>query len=137
MRLRAPVLTTNFLGPLPRNDAGLPSKNTATLPSMAKKKASKKKRVRRSPEQIIEDLQQEIHRLRAKAKTRELKKSPSFKASLVAIKSIDKALDAAAEEGNTSLRHALADARRALGGFLEGEGIQLPKPNLPKGPRPK
>jgi hypothetical protein len=35
------------------------------------------------------------------------------------------------------LRHALADGRRALATYLEAQGVRLPKPNLPKGPRPK
>ena len=114
---------------------------------MAKKKSkrnsssgdapSRKKRVRRTPEQIIADLQTEIQRLRNRQKARELKQSPSFRSAMSALKSIDKALDVAAEAGETATRHALADARRALAGHLEKQGLELPKANLPKGPRPK
>jgi hypothetical protein len=98
--------------------------------------ASKKKRKRRSPDQIIADLQEEIRRVRSRQVARELKQSPAFKAALAAIKSLDKALDAAAEEGQSALRHALAGGRKELGSFLEEQGLRLPKPNLPKGPRP-
>ena len=111
---------------------------------MAKKKttrssdgATKKKRHRRSPEEIISDLQEEIKRLRDKAAAKALKESPAIKASLTAIRNIDKGLEEAAKENNGHLRHALADARRSLGGYLEGQGIKLPKARLPKGPRPK
>jgi hypothetical protein len=104
---------------------------------MAKKKATKKRRKRRSADEIIADLQDEIRRVRARQRARELKESPAHKTALAAIKSIDKALDVAAEEGETALRHALADGRRSLGAYLEKQGVVLPKANLPKGPRPK
>lgn len=102
---------------------------------MAKKKATR--RVRRTPEQIIADLQRQIHEVKARAATRELKKSPAIGASIAAIKALDKALDLAAEEENGPLRHALADARKPLGEQLTGMGVKLPKPRLPKGRRPK
>lgn len=104
---------------------------------MAKKKASKKRRKRRSPEEIIADLQEEIKRVRSRQRARELKESPSHKAALAAVKSIDKALKVAADESETPLRHALADARKPLGAYLEKQGVELPKANLPKGPRPR
>ena len=109
---------------------------------MAKKKTTrstegKKKRIRRSPEQMIADLQEEIQRLREKAAAKALKESPAIKLTLNSVKTIDKALVEAAEEGNTPLRHALADARRALAAYLEEQGVALPKARLPKGPRPK
>lgn len=56
---------------------------------------------------------------------------------MTAINAIDKALDVAAEQGETALRHALADGRKALGAYLEKQGLRLGKANLPKGPRPK
>lgn len=111
---------------------------------MAKKKtmrtsesASKKKRHRRSPEEIIDDLQAEIKRLREKSAARAISESPAVKLTLTALKNIDKALDAAAKESNSHLRHALADARRNLSSYLEKQGVKLPKARLPKGPRPK
>jgi len=103
---------------------------------MAKKKTTKRRK-RRSPEEIISDLQAEIRRVRSRQKVRELKESPAHRAALAAIKALDKALDKAADEGSSALRHALADGRKSLGAYLEEQGLQLPKANLPKGPRPK
>lgn len=99
--------------------------------------AAAKKRRRRSPEEMIADLQEEIERVKTRARAKELKESPAVKASVTAIRAIDRGLSAAAEEGNTALRHALADARRALGEHLAGLGMKLPKVAMPKGPRPK
>jgi len=98
---------------------------------------SNQRRKRRTPEEMIADLQAEIDRVKARQAARELKQSPSHKAALSALKSIDNALDSAAEEGLTELRHVLADARKGLGGYLEERGLKLRKANLPKGPRPR
>ena len=102
---------------------------------MAKKKGTR--RPRRTPEQIIEDLQRQIREVKDRAAARELKKSPAINASLAAVKALDKALDLAADEENGALRHALADARKPLGEHLMELGMKLPKPRLPKGRRPK
>jgi len=104
---------------------------------MAKKKSTKKRAKRRSAEQIIADLQEEIRRVRQRQRARELKGSPSHKAAMLALKAIDKALKVAAEHEETSLRHCLADSRKSLAAYLEKQGLNLPKANLPKGPRPK
>ena len=105
---------------------------------MAKKKKSIKKRAkRRTSDQIIEDLQEEIRRVRSRQRARELKDSPAHKAAIVAIKAIDKALKIAAEHEETNLRHCLADGRKSLAAYLEKQGLNLPKVSLPKGPRPK
>ena len=104
---------------------------------MAKKKATKKRRKRRSPEEIIADLQEEIRRVRSRQRARELKGSPAHMAALKAIKAIDKALQVAADESETALRHSLADGRKSLASYLEKQGLDLPRANLPKGPRPK
>ena len=103
---------------------------------MASKKKSKRRK-RRSPDEIIKDLQDEIRRVRDRQRARELKESPAHKAALAVVKTLDKALNIAAEEGETGLRHALADGRKALGVYLEKQGLRLPKANLPKGPRPR
>jgi hypothetical protein len=104
---------------------------------MAKKKEGTKRRRRRSADEIIQDLQDEIRRVRSRQAARELKESPAHRTALAAVKALDRALDAAAEEGVGPLRHALADGRRALAAYLEAQGVRLPKPNLPKGPRPR
>jgi hypothetical protein len=53
------------------------------------------------------------------------------------VRGVDKALEVAAEEGNNALRHALADARKPLAEFLEGQGLKLPKARVPRGRKPK
>ena len=107
-------------------------------PDKAKKKDSgSPRRKRRSPDEIIADLQEEIRRVRERQKARELEESPAHKAALKALRSLDRALDVAARESATSLRHALADGRKALGAYLENQGVRLPKANLPKGRRPR
>jgi len=107
-----------------------------------KKKAARKpapgnKRYRRSDEELIADLKDRIKELKDRQGSRELKKSAAYKASHSAVKYIDKALTAAAEEGQSALRHALADARRPIAAHLETQGMKLPKANLPRGRRPK
>ena len=37
----------------------------------------------------------------------------------------------------TTDEEALADGRRSLGAYLQKQGVELRKANLPKGPRPK
>lgn len=109
----------------------------------SKKKAARKaatagkKRIRRTPDQMIADLQKEIERVKERARAKELKSSAATKSALAAVRAIDRGLEQAAQEDNSHLRHAFADARRALGTYLEGQGLKLPKVNLPKGPKPK
>ena len=109
-----------------------PKKKSKVSPSQPRKR-----RKRRSPEEIIADLQAEIERVKNRKVARELKQSPAHKAALMVVKSVDKALEAAADEGLTPLRHVLADTRKSLGAYLEERGLKLRKANLPKGPRPR
>ncbi len=106
---------------------------------MAKKKASNtgKKRVRRSAEQMIADLERQIEQVKQRAQAKVLKRSPAVKTALAAIRQIDRALELAAEEEDSGLRHALADARAPLKAVFEEKGVKLPKARLPRGPRPK
>jgi hypothetical protein len=112
---------------------------------MAKKKAKKAaaakpasaKRHRRTDEELISDLKTKIRDLRVRQESRKLKESPSVKATLAAIKWLDKALEATASEGDAHLRHALADARKPLETHLTKTGVRLPKARLPRGRRPK
>ena len=102
---------------------------------MAKKKAGKW--TRRTPEQRIKDLQEEIERIQERAKAKELKSSPAHKATLTAVRHLDKAADEARGESNNSLVHALVAAREPLAAYLEKQGVSLPKMRKPRGPRPK
>ncbi len=104
---------------------------------MAKKKTSAGRRKRRSPEEMIADLQEQIATLKTRAQTRELKQSAAMKASLQAVKAIDKGLDAAKAEENTQLRHVLIDAREPLAAHLSSLGVDLPTRRRPKGRRPQ
>jgi uncharacterized protein involved in exopolysaccharide biosynthesis len=104
---------------------------------MAKKKSEATRRKRRSPEEMIADLQKQITDLKARAEARQLKQSAAIKATLAAVKAIDKGIDAAKAEDNTQLHHVLADAREPLAAHLTGLGMTLPKPRRPKGRRPK
>jgi hypothetical protein len=106
---------------------------------MAKKKASKagSKRKRRSPEEMIADLQKQIEDVRQRAQAKELKQSPAMKRTITIMRSMNKAMDEAASEKNGGLRHALADAHKPLAAFLESQGMRPPKPRMPRGRRPK
>ena len=101
---------------------------------MAKKGTRRK---RRTPEEIIADLQAEIERVKSRAAQKEIKQSPAHKAALNVVRSLAKASDGAKEEGETALAHALADAREPLAKYFEEQGVELPKTRRPRGRRPK
>jgi len=102
---------------------------------MAKKGADRRKR--RSPEEIISDLQKQIREVKARAAAKEMKQSPAVKKATSALRSLDKSMQLAKEESHSRLHHALADSRRALADFLTKEGMKLPKAVMPRGRRPK
>ena len=104
---------------------------------MANQQNTGRRRKRRSPEEMIEDLQSQIADLKARAEARQLKGSAAIKAALSAVKAIDKGVRAAVDEDDAKLRHVLLDARAPLAQHLEGLGMKLPKMRRPKGPRPK
>ncbi len=56
-----------------------------------------------------------------------------MKRTLTIVRSLNKALDEAAREKNTGLRHALADAHRPLAAVLESQGVKTPKARMPRG----
>ena len=92
------------------------------------------KRTRRSPEQMIDDLQQEIERLKNKAAQAKVKKDPALKHVTAAVRSIDKA---AQETEDAPTRKALEDARATLGACLKLAGVTPDKGTLvpQRGPR--
>ncbi len=92
---------------------------------MVKKKKKVAKRKRRSPDEIIADLQDEIRRVRSRQRASELKESPSHKAALSVLKGIDKALELATKEKATALRRALTDTRKALAAYFQKRGVEL------------
>ncbi len=95
------------------------------------------RRKRRTPEQIISDLQTQIEDVKARAAAKQMKASPAISKAVAAVRAIDKGMELAKEESNRGLHHALADTRKALGDFLTGEGIKLPKARMPRGRKPK
>lgn len=101
---------------------------------MAKKGTRRK---RRSPEEIIADLQAEIERVKSRAAQKEIKESPAHKAALNAVRGLAKAAEAAKEEGENTLAHALADAREPLAKYFDEQGVALPKTRRPRGRRAK
>ncbi|MBL6720938.1 MAG: hypothetical protein ISQ08_05950 [Planctomycetes bacterium] len=86
---------------------------------------------------MIADLEAKIREVKNRAQAKELKQSPSVKEAMKVVRGVDKALEVAAEDGNNALRHALADARKPLAEFLEGQGLKLPKARVPRGRKPK
>ena len=89
------------------------------------------KRTRRTPEQMIEDLQAEIERVKARAAQAKVKKDPALRHINAAVKAIDKAADAT---GDAATRKALGEARATVAACLELAGampsndILIPQP---------
>ena len=86
--------------------------------------SAQKKRTRRSPEQMIEDLQQEIERLKNRAAQARAKKDPALRHINAAVRSIDKA---ASETADGATRKALGEARATLAACLELSGASAPR----------
>jgi len=104
---------------------------------MAKKAAkSKETQKRRTAEERIAELEAQIRDVKDRAKLRELKKSVSVRRTLSIVKAIDQGMAEALEEDNSPLRHALADARRAIQGYAERSGVPISKGKMPRGRRP-
>lgn len=87
--------------------------------------ADRKKRNRRSPEQLIADMEAKIQSLRARAAKKRIRGNPAVRHTVAAVRSIDKAM---ASTGDATQRGALADARDALTAWLTLEGIAVPHP---------
>lgn len=111
-------------------------KKTVQKKVTRKKSAGTGRRKRRSPEEMIADLNKQIEEVKQRAVAKELKQSPAISKSLAALRGLDAALGFAADEKNKLLQHALADARKPLAEFLLEQGVQLPRPRLPRGRKP-
>lgn len=92
----------------------------------------KKKRSRRTPEQIIADLEEKIARTKARAAAKEAKATPDGQGLISAIRALDRAARVATEEGNDSAVTALDSARAILAPALIEMGLRVP---VPRGPR--
>jgi hypothetical protein len=90
-----------------------------------------KNRTRRSPDQLVADLQAKIAKIKAKAEQAKVKKDPALRHISGAVRSIDKAL---AETRDGATRSALAESRATLsaclalhGGAAAGGGTLSPR----------
>ena len=77
------------------------------------------KRTRRTPEQMIKDLQDEIVRIKDRAAKAKLKKDPALKHVSAAIRSIDKAAEATSDK---AVSKGLEEARATLAACLSLAG---------------
>jgi hypothetical protein len=84
------------------------------------------KRVRRTDEQVIADLEAKIARLKRRAVERTMRRSPAITHTLTAVKRIDAAL---AETDDKALRQALDEARATLMACLAVAGVVVPAGN--------
>ena len=83
------------------------------------------KRARRSTEQLIQDLQQKIEQLKARAAQAKVKKDPALRHIQAAVRAVDKA---AKGTGDAAIRKALQEARSTLVACLELGGAAAPAP---------
>ena len=86
---------------------------------------------KRTPEQMIADLEAEIAAVRAraaaKAAAQEAKSTPEGVAFLAAVKAIDKATRVATEPRHRELVQALEAARAALAPSIVSLGLRIPE----------
>jgi len=85
-----------------------------------KKEPTKTKRTRRSPEQMIKDLEAKIRGIKDRAERRKAGRDPALRHVTAAVRSIDKALKATAD---AATRNALEEARATLGACLAMSGV--------------
>ncbi len=81
------------------------------------------KRNRRTPEEIVADLQAEIEAVKARAAAQQAKADPEARALLVAAKALDKAGAGCTGE----MKRAIEAARAVLGEQLGAMGIRIPQ----------
>jgi hypothetical protein len=79
-------------------------------------------RVRRSPEQLIADLEAKIQSIRVRAERKRVKADPAMRQTNLAVKAIDKALSAATD---TATKQALLEARATLAACLSLNGVAV------------
>ena len=85
-----------------------------------------KKKTRRTPEQIVADLEAKIEAVKARAANREAKAAPEGKALIAALRALDKATEEARAVGDEEMVAALEAAHAPLGELMVGRGIRLP-----------
>jgi hypothetical protein len=83
--------------------------------------------VRRTPQQIIDDLQARIESVKARQAARAAKRTPEGQALVLAVRALDKAGRVAVEAGNGDVARALDAARAALAPAAVGLGLRVPE----------
>lgn len=114
-------------------EAAARSREATAPPTPTMSRMPNKNRTRRTPEQMIADLQAEIERVKARAAQAKVKKDPALRHISAAVRSIDKA---ARETTDPATRTALNEARATLAGGLAlsravphgGAGTLTPRP---------
>ena len=81
---------------------------------------------RRTPEEMIADLEAKIAGIKTRQAARAVKQSDDGKALLVAVKGLDKAATVATEAGNKAMVQALERARAPLSELLVEMGVRVP-----------
>ena len=86
--------------------------------------------VRRTPEEVVAELEAKIAAVKTRAAAKEaaaeVKGSPDGLAFLAAVKAADRAIRVAGEEKNESMARALEAARAPLAEHLVSMGVRLP-----------
>jgi hypothetical protein len=98
--------------------------------------------VRRTPEEVVADLEAQIAVVKARAAvkeaTAEAKGSPDGLAFIAAVKAADRAIRLAGEHRNDQMVRALEAARAPLAEHLVSMGVRLPDPKATRrGRKPK
>jgi hypothetical protein len=91
-----------------------------------------KTHVRRTPEQIVADLQAKIAAVEARAAAKEARSKPETTAFLLASRAVVKALRDAQAQRNAEMERALEAALATMSAHAVESGIRMPQPREPK-----
>lgn len=97
--------------------------------------SAKKERTRRTPDQIVADLEARIEQVRARTLAREARQLPEVKALVVGARAVDKAIAVAGEARRDELVRGFESARAGLGEQLVALGVRLPDRKARRGRR--
>jgi hypothetical protein len=86
------------------------------------------KRSRRTPEQLISDLEKRIASIKLRAEQKKVKQSPALRHVRAALKSIDKAMS---ESDDAATRSALDEVRSTLSACLSLNGVNVAPRSAP------
>ncbi len=90
------------------------------------------RRGRRSDEELLEQLHEQLAAVKRRQATRQMRKTPVIDAAVAAVLSLERAVIAAREAQDQGLLKKLQGARKPLAGYLLERGIMLPKPRRRK-----